>query len=352
MAKITPMFYRFLVLCVSGGVVLPAMATHVEASLQGDHWRWTSVENNSIGLLPSLWDIPVNLPVADKVILGGVDNIAEQTLTVSKDSSRVNLPITLKGVQYRIASNARVEKLIGATSTAIVNGLQVDVMGSGASNIEIHLEHTSSPVTHFRPIIAPVTTNVWVDAFSNANAERGMYQGILPFVVTYDFVRNGIRLRQLMKSQIFIKIDYAPEILSDVIISPSDAMTVTYHYPQLVSGETTYLIEAAGYFTDGVWIGLQAPTKSGDKPFSLTSSDSGNVDGLPYTVRCISGCSGNTLLIDDGQAVTTTTANRPVMNATNSKIATARLRVSFERKPLVKNGRYSGTFTLIFEARI
>lgn len=325
-------------------------AAQVEGRITGDKWYWVSANTQSSGVVPSLWDIPVSLPVADSVILGSVLNQAEQTITLRSGGTSVELPITVKGMQYRLSSFAGMSSATGGDADISIDGDFAVVTGSGVSDKTIKLKQTETPFTHYRPILLPIDTNAWIQAFSRANAERGRYQGVVPIVAVYDYVRDGVRARLVLNLTLTIIIDYAPEVLSNIEVSPDDIMTATYHYPSLVSGETTYTVTATGYFTDGVSIGLVSPT--GKPYFSLTSTELGNTDEIKYSVRCTSGCTGQEVLIDDGVPKIDNANNRAQITAVKTKQAVARLRVSFDRKPLVKNGTYSGSFVLMFEARI
>lgn len=344
---------RPVLLCVVAllsGWHVASHAAHVEGRITGDKWYWASAEAQSSGVVPSLWEIPVSLPVADSVILGGALNSTEQTITMSSRGTSVALPISVKGMQYRLSSVAESRNTPGGDASTSVNGNEAEVLGDGVSNLSIKLKQTETPFTHYRPVLAPIDTNAWVQAFSRANAERGIYHGVMPVVAVYDYIRDGIRARQVLNFTLKLTVDYGPEILSEVTVSPNNTMTATYHYPDLVSGELTYTVTATGYFTDGVWMGLVAPT---EKPyFSLTSSDPDNTDEIKYTVQCTSGCSGKDLLIDDGVPKIDNSNNRAQITAVKAKQAVAQLRVNFDRKPLVKSDYYSGSFVLMFEARI
>ncbi|RZP95251.1 hypothetical protein [Vibrio vulnificus] len=344
---------RPLLLCavtLLSGWHVTSHAAQVEGRITGDKWHWASAHTQSSGVAPSLWDIPVSLPVAERVILGGVLNQSEQTITLRSGGTSVALPLVVKGVQYRLSSFAGMNSVAGGNATISIDGNAAEVTGIGVSGTAIVLRQTETPFTHYRPILAPIDTNAWVQAFSRANAERGRYQGVVPIVAVYDYVRDGVRARQVLNLTLTLIIDYAPEVLSNVNVSPNNIMTATYHYPDLVSGELTYTVTATGYFTDGVSMGLVAPT--GKPYFSLTSAEVGNSDEIKYTVRCTSGCTGQDVLIDDGVPKIDNLNNRAQITAVKTKQAVAQLRVSFDRKPLVKNGTYSGSFILMFEARI
>lgn len=328
-------------------------AAQVEANIKGDLFRWHSAQVSGGSVVPSFWDIPIGLPAAEQVIVGGVSNTQEQTVRVSLGGTTVGLPITLKGMEYRLSSNAREQAVSGGTATTKTKDtLGQVVTGRGAGNKLVTLSRVETPFTHYRPVIQPVNTQTWAQAFRKAGASNGQYRGVLPVTATYDYVRGGVRVRQTLMLSLAVVVDYTAQHLSAVNVTGEDAMTVTYQYPLLASGETTYTITATGRFTNGVWMGLMPSTHGGD--FVLTSSDPDNNAEIKYNVTCITGCESNQQMVIEGKPNINNTSKRTKITAVNAPQARAQLKVNFDRVPLseVRGGVYTGAFTLMFEASI
>ncbi|MDC4167375.1 hypothetical protein LDP52_01365 [Photobacterium damselae] len=329
------------------------VAADIQVSIKGDKLSWISANSTSVGLVPSLWDIPVSLPPASQVILGGPSNISEQIINVSQQNGKsVSIPITVKGMQYRLSSYSNAESIDNGTSTAVVNGLENSVIGSGVSNVVIILSNLESPFTHYRPIIAPINIDNWLTAFKSAGATNGIYRGTIMISIPYDYYRNGIRIRNTLSLPVTITIDYVAQILNDVTVTGSNAMTTTYHYPLLISGETTYTINATGFFSNGVWVGL-SPLTNGENYYSLRSLNPNNTDEIKYNVTCISGCDGtNNQIIINGVPQINSASTRAKILGTNTTQTSAKIRVDFDRVPIVSNDTYVGKFILMFEVDV
>ncbi|HIF9482763.1 TPA: hypothetical protein ACX6SV_003154 [Photobacterium damselae] len=329
------------------------LASNVSANITGEQFSWDSASITPQGVLPSLWDIPALLPPASQVILGGPTSVAEQTINISgPDGKSISLPITVKGVQYRLSSYSNNESISDGTSTAEINGLENTVIGSGISNVMIHLSKTESPFTHVRPVLAPINTDSWINAFKIAKASNGHYNGSLIINVPYDYYRGGVRIRNTLAIPITLSINYTSQILNNVVITGTDSMVTTYHYPLLVSGETTYTVTSTGYFTNGIWMGL-VPPSNGENYYSLSSSNPNNTDEIKYNVTCISGCDGaNNQIIINGVPQINNTTKRVKILGTNTTQSIARLKVDFNRIPIVSNDTYTGKIILTFEVNI
>lgn len=327
-------------------------AAQMHANIKGETLTWLSANSNGAGVSPSLWEIPLALPTGNKVVFGGPTDTSEQRITFTQTSGakQVVLPLTLKGLEYRVSSVGAISNVGGGTSTATLKGSSVNVVGAGISSLLIELDSTQSPFTHYRPILSNIDSSVWAQAFRDARAPSGRYQGLLPYTAVYDYYRGGIRIRNTIVSQLVVFIDYRGQELSSIEVEGTGEMTATYHYPSLVSGEAYYTIKANGYFTDGVLVGLIPP--SGKPYFSLKSGEVSNTDEIKYSVTCVSGCSENRQIIIDGEPITNNSTKRTKIDATNVEQATAKLRVSFDRQPLVENDTYNGSFVLMFEAKI
>lgn len=324
-------------------------AAEFSASIKGRQVQWLSLSSVTEGQAPSYWDIPLNLPAARTVIPGGVTNTEAQRITVSFGSKAVQLPITIKGMSYRVSSVASEATIPGSSKTTRA-GNEVFVTGNGIGDKAVTLNALESPITHYRPYLSTIDSAVWDLAFKNANAPKGRYQGTLPVTALYDYIRDGVRIRYTLVFSLTVKVDYTPQFLHEITVAGNDAMILEYHYPLKVSGRTSYEVTASGYFADGVWVGLVGPD-SGEH-FSLKSATTDKA--IKYSVICRQGCVGDNRIIANGQPIINTTTKRARIEASEVERARATLEVSFD--PIseleFKGDTYTGKFTLLFEARI
>ncbi|EDP60466.1 hypothetical protein [Vibrio sp. AND4] len=323
-------------------------ASEFSAKATGQDLYWLSLDSVADGQAPSYWDIPVHLPVADKVIPGGVTKVGRQTIKVSHGGKQVNLPIDVQGIIYRLSSVGTVSDDVLGEATATVSGNEVTVIGTGAGEKRITLKSQVSPITHYRPYLSKINKSEWVTSFKNAGATKGRYVGVLPVSAQYDYVRNGTRIRYTLVFSLRVYIDYNPSFLNSISVSGDDNMKVEYDFPLLVKAETTYTVKATGYFTDGIWVGLYPP-KGG--VFSLKSSTTNKK--IKYNVTCTRGCDRDKRVIVDGKPMIDT-SDRLIIDATDKTEATAQFKVDFDNisESEFKGGTYTGSFILFFEARI
>ncbi|MBE8574170.1 hypothetical protein [Vibrio sp. OPT18] len=323
------------------------LASQIEVKMQGQEFQRVSLDNITDGQAPSYWELPLRLPAAQSVIPGGVTNNGARTVDVSSNGVFVSLPITVKGMVYRLSSRAATFVESSGLANVGGDGNEVLVTGMGAGNKQIELEKLESPITHFRPYLESVDGIAWMNAFKGS--PKGIYQGVLPITAFYDYVRDGIRVRYTLSFSLSVVVDYTPTFLHSIDVSDDHIMAVKHHYPLKVSGETTYTVTATGYFTNGILVSLLAP-ESGDY-FSLKSA-SGEKE-IKYNVTCMSGCEGETQYIIDG--ISNITSDRPaVISAVNTDRAIAKIKVDFAPvSELEFSGEtYTGKFVLMFEARV
>ncbi|YCO02442.1 hypothetical protein ACB087_10140 (plasmid) [Vibrio sp. VNB-15] len=343
-----------MILLVFAGWYSAAQAVTMTAEIKGDQLRWQSADAIGSDLGPSLWELPVNLPVAEKIIVGGVLNHSAQTVVLrgASGAKTVSVPVTVKGMVYRLSSHAGDAASTGGSAgvvTSVKNTL-VQVTGSGIGNRSVTLEKTSSPITHYRPVLAAINTTAWTNAFKNSGVNAGRYYGTLPITAVYDYVRDGIRIRHTLPFSLTIMVEYSALRLTTVEIDDRHEMTATYHYPSEVSGETTYTITATGYFPGGVLMGLVAPTGGRDY-FSLRSDKAENPKEIRYNVTCTMGCSEGQQLIVNGEPRVNTDRDFALIDAVTPERTTAKLKVDFGRinQADVAGDTYRGSFTLMFK---
>ncbi|WP_394230852.1 hypothetical protein [Shewanella colwelliana] len=325
-----------------------ARSADISGTIKGDKLIWQSAQVTSDGLVPAAWDIPLMLPAAEKVTPGGPDMTVERTLELRGPSQSVSVPLTLTGVAYQLTSNAGVQ--MGSGAPATVSGTLLSVKGAGVGDKVVALSVSSSPFSHYRPIIKTIDASAWLAAFQNVKAEKGIYQGVINYLIPYDYYQNGILIRNTIQASLTVKLDHNPAQLNTVNVMGDGVIQPLYHgYPErLVSGVTQYTITADGLFPNGVFIGL----KNIGSNYQLSPQSTDPQAGIKYSVECSSGCEGSTAIITDGAAMIDESLNRVKITSSNNTHAEAIIRVSFSDEKLAElNGDvYVGTFTLLFEA--
>jgi hypothetical protein len=336
------------------GWVMPAVSSDIAGTIKGDRLTWQSAQTTSDGLKPAIWDVPLRLPAADKVVPGGPASTAEHTLTLSGTGGSVNVPLTIVGMSYQLSSRVGTPEETAGMNT-VVSGSLATVKGAGIGNKIVTLSSLSSPFTHYRPVIKPVVASVWLAAFKTAKLNKGIYQGAINYLIPYNYYRDGVLVRNTLQTSLTIKIEYNPSQLSAVSVSGGGVISPQYYgYPErLVGGTTAYVINATGVFPNGVRIGLKNTVSSGSR-YQLLSQTTSPQTGIDYSVQCTNGCDGATQIITDGAPNINSTNNRLKMRSSNNVSAQATITVSFSNKKLneLNSDTYLGSFVLIFEAGV
>ncbi|KJF81556.1 hypothetical protein [Photobacterium angustum] len=335
---------------------LSANAAEIEGRIKGENLEWINASTISSNLAPSIWYTPINLPYADQFVPGGPNTITEQIITLqSGGGMQINLPIELAGMQYEVLSNNNVEDISGGSSTsdAQTGNKRVTVIGEGVANKRITLNQFEIPFTHYRPLIKNIDKRIWLNAFQEANAPTGRYMGTLNVRVPYDYYRNSTRIRNTLDFRIDVVLEYSPALLTSVDVFGADVIEPRYYgYPEtLVSGSTEYTITAKGIFPNGVLVGLRPISEF----YQLKPMKDSEVDiGIPYSVKCTSGCDKNDFITDGFPDIDNINNRARITTNSGGTKAEARLNVSFKDKKLseLNNDTYVGRFVLIFEAGI
>ncbi len=344
----------FLIFCFSLGWFFPAISAEMALSIKGEHFIWQSAQRTEQNLLPAAWDVPLHLPAADKVIPGGPVTTAT-TLTLTGDGQTVAVPVIMVGMTYQLSSNVALEDVTGTGVTTVAGGsVSATVMGSGTGNKAVTLAALSSPFTHYRPIIKNIDEADWLAKFKLAGLNAGLYQGIINYIVPYNYERNGVLVRYTLQESLTIKVDYQPAQLTTVHVTGDGYISPQYYgLPErLVGGTVDYTINATGVFPNGVNVGLKN-TLGLDSSYQMKSqSVTMPATSINYSVKCSFGCEGDNSIITNGIADINSTNLHVKMRSADNKTAQSTITVSFSNKKLseLNNDIYSGSFTLIFEA--
>jgi hypothetical protein len=322
----------------------------MEGTLTAKELTWKSAQNATGGLVPAVWDVPLSLPAADKVVPGGPDSIAEKTIILNGPGGFASVPLSIIGMSYRLSSSIGVEIAPGSTGTT-VSGVSAIVRGAGPGNQMVTLSSLSSPFTHYRPVLKAINTSDWLAAFKVKGLESGRYQGSINYQVPYNYYRNNVLIRNTLRATLTVTLEYNSTLLQSVAVTGGGVITPQYYgYPErLVGGSTDYLVTATGVSLVGVFIRLK--TQSGSNEYQLLSqATDAPQTGINFSVQCTSGCSGASKLINEGRP----TNNSIKMLTPSHASGQATITVSFSNKKLddLNNDTYRGSFVLIFEAGV
>ncbi|WP_157830822.1 hypothetical protein [Aeromonas sobria] len=330
----------------------PVFAIPVGAEIKGDTFRWTSAESSfDGGVAPSVWATPAGL-VPAKSYIPGASNLPSMPISVvGPKGSSVQLTLQLKGMEYTSPNITSVDNVTGGGSAVVtVSGSLVQVQGQGLGDRNVVFGSEMTPFTHARPVISLGDTAAILQAFQNANAAPGNYVGQVSIPLSYDYERNGVRIRYNWSLPLSLVIDYAPAMLNDLIlVSPTGgAMTPAYYQRggvQYAKGQALYKGVATGIFPNGLRLFL----KNGDS-YNMTGPNSTTI---PFSVVCVQ-CAQQ-LLVDKGvMALPDLDTNGTTIPGVNVPVINFDINIDFADVPLstLETGAYQGRFSLLFEPNI
>lgn len=330
----------------------PAFAIPVGAEIKGDSFRWTSAESSfDGGVAPSVWDTPSGLVPAKSYIPGGSNLTSLPISVVGPTGSNVRLTLQLKGMEYTGSNITGVEPVNGAGSAMVsVSGGLVQVQGAGLGDQKVVFGNEMTPFTHARPVISLGDTAAILQAFRDANAAPGNYASQVSIPLSYDYERNGVRIRYNWSLPLSIAITYAPAVLNDLVLtSPTGgAMPPAYYHSggvQYAKGQAVYNGVATGIFPNGLRLRL----KNGDSYNMLGPNNT----TIPFSVVCVQ-CA-QPLLVDKGVMalpdLDTTGTTIPGLNVPTINFD---IHIDFVDAPLstLETGAYQGRFSLLFEPNV
>lgn len=335
--------------------------TNIEWRIRGDQTNRVSTIDVGGHLAPAQWDLVTGIPVADSIIPGTPVN-SEEVLKIyfTNGSHKVRIDHYLAGMEYLFSDDF--VSVTATEGTAIVqgSGRELRAIGTGLSNREYHFASTQAPFVGFRPLFKKRDDAAVISLFKNSRAPKGIYRGMIQSSVTYDYIRDGVRVRQTVPFITELVYNYNPAIINSVnIISGNGVIEPRYYgYPQkLVGGETNYQLQVLGDFQSGLKMGLRS-SKHLDGLYALRSAEEesrGRDTKITYNVRCTNGCMGSGEIVKDGQAMIGDTNNRiDIIPAEPTENATINININFGNKPLseIQNGLYQDSFVLVFETLI
>lgn len=326
-------------------------AMTVQAEIIGGQFRWVSAQSSlGGGVTSSIWATPAGLVPADTFIPGASLLGSIDTSMVGASGSHVPLTLSLIGMEYSAPEALDLEGDTGGGAITNLKNNLIQVVGTGIGDGKITLNKEISPFTHARPIFSLGSSTDIIAAFENAKAKPGIYFTQINIPVVYDYIRQGVRVRHNWSLPLRLEIEYAPSVLTDVVVtSPTLGVMTPRYYAQggvrLVRGEAVFNGVATGVFTNG----LRMKLKVGDGYQMEEVAPELGSTVIPYSVTC-NGCDTSELVIN-GAAVSGMTSSGTRITDTNTNVITFSINISFADIALsnLHTGAYRDQFSLLFE---
>lgn len=304
------------------------------------------------------WYIEQNVPTVT-TWQPGTFQTKTRPLVIKVGSSYKEIPISVIGVNYRTnigGTSSSFSVVDGALASGVTVCSDGDTLRTNAT--EFHLRQGSSetggepcvsskyivnseernPFYYLKPVFE-IDSNKVKNAFNDL--PPGVYRGsiIVPFRYYYKSQSNVVTYNTITRTLNF-EIDYQVRGLSIISVVGDGNIIPTYNKTKkTVSGSTDFNITAQGELNNGLSIKIKNPTT---EDFVLKSSQ--GFKPIKYSISC-SGCSDSSL-VNAGNVVKSDTKINTSGSPINFKISVSYSDISSND---VETGKYSDSFTLIFE---
>ncbi|MGR5114142.1 hypothetical protein ACPV30_05000 [Photobacterium damselae] len=344
------------------------MAMTIQGKIKDGSIKWNNAIRQDRYLTLSNWQIISGLYPTKEWKPGSfisVGGIKDGFITLSNGSSSVSIPFKVAGTQYRLgdaASKFAIQKSTGATFKVCkehaLNKNQAVVIGDEpcVSKEEYKSEIAYTPFHFVRPLLE-VDDNKIKEAFSESSLTKGIYTGSVTITPMYMFKSpsGSWTYRTSSPIPLNVSINYPGsqildfEVIGDGIIHPFYNIE-----PRTISGLTKYQVKFRGVFSEGSKINMKLLKPTSGKFQLLADNESipEGKDKIPYSIKCKGDSCGDdffvnfngNMILDGGLSYL-----RTPKGGTNE--ISIDLEVAYKNIPKssVDTGRYSNSFTIIFE---
>lgn len=348
------MFNKGVLGCLLCVISLNTQAFTVNATFIGKELKWknATAASGTDGFVLTDWTPVSGIPTTTEWIPANFVSKPADSVALSGPGGTVNMPITLKGVEYNWSSASAdfnnntisVETICNIDSVGGSIGIVASDDGSPCvSSQSISYSNSIAPFYFIRPIF-----NMDQTTFDSlfTGKEPGVYTGTIPATVRYYYRTNSNALSYFIIPQsLSFVIDYQPAILTDIQVTGDGVMEPTYDgVNHTVSGMTHFDMVASGVFTNGLKITFDA-----NRAYEMKEASSESV--IPYSVVC-NACEDTQIVTDGTYQLGSIDTVVPVTgDRTNISFS---FDISFNNVPgkdLV-DGNYSDTFIVYFEENL
>ncbi|HIF9373546.1 TPA: hypothetical protein ACX6RV_001404 [Photobacterium damselae] len=205
------------------------------------------------------------------------------------------------------------------------------------SSVELENSNSIMPFYFLRPIFS-IDEDALLKSFEGK--AEGNYVGSVPVTIRYYFKEDsGVFTYRNITTKFDIRIYFVPSFITNVLVNGNGILEPKYDtISHTVSSNTSFDIVSIGYFNNGLKVSFP------NRDYLLKKGEY----SIPYSISCTGSCS-NQFIVSEGRVKYNSTIISPD-NA--NKIAKFKLNISYDdiQASSVTSGKYSDSFTLLFEA--
>ncbi|HIF9340566.1 TPA: hypothetical protein ACX6RU_000610 [Photobacterium damselae] len=297
-----------------------------------------------------------------------VNGISDGKITLSNGSSSVSIPFEIAGTQYGLGDAAGkfdIEDGSGMFTECPQSSLSSNmayVIGSGApcSSKDMYKTKEGDGYTPFqfaRPLFDIEESKI-IEAFNDQTLTKGVYTGTVIITPMYMFTSpTGSWTFRTTTISLNIALSYSGSQILDYEVIGDGIITPTYNIgPQTITGATQYQVKFNGVFSEGSKINMKL-LEPASGIFELQADDKSTVkdkNRIPYSIKCKGNSCKDDVFVDFSGKLQLSGGLSYLEAVTDTRQISFILELAYKDIPRtsVETGRYSNSFTIIFESDI
>ncbi|HIF9216573.1 TPA: hypothetical protein ACX6QF_002068 [Photobacterium damselae] len=291
----------------------------------------------------SIWTPQSGLPTTKLWRPGFLAVQPSSNINLSGPGGFVETQLEITGIEYNLggASPKKTNVSTGSVcDSTLQSGNIVKIKSHNKiclSSLELENANSIMPFYFLRPIFT-IDEESLLKSFEGK--AEGNYVGSIPVIIRYYFKEDsGVFTYRNIATQFDIRIYFVPSFITNVFVSGNGILEPIYDtVNHTVSSDTSFDITSTGYFNNGLKVSFP------NRDYLLKKGEY----SIPYNISCEGNCS-NRIIVSEGRAKYDSTIIYP---NSDKKEAKFKLNVSYNdiQASSVTTGKYSDSFTLLFEA--
>lgn len=333
------------------------LAATLNGILKGGSITWLNAIHQSDYLVLSNWQ-PIGelTPTKEWVPASVFGNSASIDYLTNNTGVQVSVDLQVSGLEYGLGKSSGHFNQRGTPPNTLSScqiTQQADeyafIIGANCFGKKSYLSTGNyTPFQFVRPVIS-INEEALIDSFRNTEAASGVYTGTVMIKAGYVFrsPTGTWTYRSAPSVPITLSIRYEASSLNSIKMTGTGIIQPDYDKKNhTVSGWTQYLIQANGYFTDGLKLTF---VDNGDGRFQLEHKNDNINKSIPYSIDCFK-CIDKEVVKNGGinvnEGITTLQGDGDSINF--------RLKVHYDNINVgsVETGAYQDSFIVYFEENL
>ncbi|HIF9291722.1 TPA: hypothetical protein ACX6Q0_003776 [Photobacterium damselae] len=300
-----------------------------------------------------------------------IGGIKDGNITLTNGVSEISIPFGVVGTQYGLGDAANkfsIESGEGvftecsqsnlSSSMAYVIDAKNNTSCVSRNKYKSKSENGYTPFQFVRPLLDLNDLKI-VDAFNDPTLTKGVYTGTVTITPMYMFKSptGSWTYRTASPIPLNISINYSGSQIFDFEVIGDGAIRPFYNIkPKTITGLTKYQVKFKGVFSEGSKINMKLLEPASGR-FELLAEDKSIPDGkdkIPYSIKCKGESCRDNIFVDFNGRLLLEDGLSYLEAKTDTRLISFILEIAYKDIPRssVESGKYSNSFTIIFESEM